>query len=310
MCCVLMTATIVNAEDNSALLFNAGSYSGIPEIQFVVSSPSNQRTGYFPGSGVKLEEIPDASYGVTRLGDVDNGPDANDWATLEFSNNGPITVGTYTITFYGFAETKMWYSVSANNSNGDSLLNGEYAEYISSGAILNFMVFLDPAPGSPAPVVIKTVTFDVLRGDVSVAWKLNQLGGDKFAASLVGNLNLAEKLAGVCGKRKAPKGKGCEPAANILKLFVKRLELANRKCDAKDPKACDEDKDWDDFRKEHGKDHDYDDFFKAWDRDEWHKHKKACKRFITDEALGIIRSDAEILLKTFVPDKSEHKGGK
>ncbi len=81
-------------------------------------------------------------------------------------------------------------------------------------------------------------------------------------------------------------------------MVIKRLETANRKCDSKNPRPCDEGKDWDDFDKEHRKDHNYNDFFQDWDKDDWHKHKKQCKRFVSDEALKIIKEDAQWLIKS------------
>ena len=168
-------------------------------------------------------------------------------------------------------------------------------DYISSGTISLYSLQFDPAPGAPAPVIIKTITFVNLRGDVTVARQLNQLGDDRFASSLIKNIDLAEKLSGVCNKRKAKKDK-CEPAIAVLELFIKRLELANRKCD--NPADCDEERELAAFRKEHGRDADYHDFFRDLDRDDWHKHKKSSKRFATDEALKIISEDAGWLIKS------------
>jgi hypothetical protein len=128
-----------------------------------------------------------------------------------------------------------------------------------------------------------------------VAHKLGQLGDDKFAESLIKNIDLAEKLSDVCDKRKAKKD-NCEPAIAVLKLFIRRLELANRKCGG--PDECDEEREWAAFRKEHGKDDDFKDFFREWDRDDWHKHKKSGRRFVTDEALKIIGEDAGWLIKS------------
>jgi hypothetical protein len=156
-----------------------------------------------------------------------------------------------------------------------------------------------------ATIIVKTVTFDVLRNDVSVARQLNQLGDDKFIRSLAKNIDLAEKLAGVCDKRPRAKDKPCQPAIAVLKLFIRRLELANRKCD--NPADCDEEREWAAFRKEHGKDDDYRDFFRDWDRDDWHKWKNKCKRFVSDEALKIIKEDVQWLIKSLggeiYPDK-------
>ncbi|HBE88316.1 MAG TPA: hypothetical protein DDW67_04155 [Elusimicrobia bacterium] len=129
-----------------------------------------------------------------------------------------------------------------------------------------------------------------------MARQLNQLGDEKFARSLTKNIDLAEKLAGVCDRRKGKKDKGCQPAVAVLKLFIKRLELANRKCD--NSADCDEEREWAAFRKEHGKDAEFGGFWREWDRDDWHKHKKAVKRFVTDEALTIIREDAGWLIKS------------
>ena len=111
-------------------------------------------------------------------------------------------------------------------------------------------------------------------------------------------INIAEKLANKCSKYKEHKRhKKCKPATAILKMFIKRLEIANRKCDSKRLWLCDEKPAWLAFRKKHGKDKDFKDFFKKWDKDDWHKGKKKCKRFVTDEALKIIKADAEILIK-------------
>ena len=186
----------------------------------------------------------------------------------------------------------IFYSSDNSNQEYDTL------GFTVAGQTVTINVDYDPTPGAPAPVITRTVTFDVLRNDVSVAQSLNQLSDDKFARSLVKNIDLAQKLSTTCDKRKHNKDKVCEPAVAVLKLFIKRLEKANQKCDSKKPQACDEDKDWDDFDKEHRKDHDYDDFFREWDRDDWHKDKKKCKRFVTDEALEIIKEDAQWLIKS------------
>ncbi|MEW5905433.1 MAG: hypothetical protein AB1734_01490 [Elusimicrobiota bacterium] len=179
--------------------------------------------------------------------------------------------------------------------NGAAGNTEKFEAYITSGTTQEYVINLDPAPGAPAPVITKAVTFDVLRGDVSTAHKLDQIGDDKFARNLISNIDLAEKLTGVCDKRKAKKA-DCEPAIAVLELFIRRLELANRKCG--DPADCDEEREWDAFRKEHGKDDDFKEFFRGWDRDDWHKHKKSSKRSVTDEALKIISEDAGWLIKS------------
>ena len=298
-CLILLSSLPAFSDDHSGLSVSAGSYSGVPKVQFIVFNSNNQRSGYLPGVSSNVDEIPDASYGVTRLGTEDTGADDNDWATVEFSNNGPISIGTYTITFYGLADTKMWYSILVNSRVGDSLLSEEHVLYVSSNTAVKHTVFINPEAGLGSAVVVDNTTFETLRVEVSVAQKLEQVGDDKFSASLQGYITHSEKLAGVCFKHRTWNPKDCHSATDVLRLFIKRLELANRKCDTTG--GCDEGPELAAFEKAHRGERDYDDFFRAWDKDDWHKWKKTSKRFVTDEALAIIRGDAEILIKTLEP---------
>ena len=186
------------------------------------------------------------------------------------------------------------------------------------GQTVAISVEYNPAPDSPPLVIIKTVTFDTLRQDLTVAQKLTQLGDDKFVDSLTRMINLAEKLSIKCDNPKGhdkskghKKDKVCKPTIAVLNMFIKRLEIANRKCDNK-PQFCDEEPEWNNFRKKYGKDKDFKNFFKEWDKDKWHKHKKKCKRFVTDEALKIIKEDAQWLIKSLggVKSKKDKKGKK
>lgn len=246
-----------------------------------------------------FREIPNTSYGIDQTGSIKpNDPPGPESATLNFF--APISKDTYTITLIGFGDVKYFADLHLTDASGEThdILN---EDYISSGTTKQYSIHLDPAPGAPAPVITKTITFESLRGDVTVARQLNQLGEERFARSLTGNIDLAEKLSGVCDKRKHRKDKPCQPAIAVLKLAVKRLELANHKCD--NPADCDEEREMAAFRKAHGKDRDYDDFFRAWDGDDWHKHKKQSRRFVSDEALKIIREDAQWLIKSLGGDR-------
>lgn len=272
------------------------------KVHFIVKDSLGRKTGFksafmFPEGdmGVKsYREIPNSSYGVDQTGSLDpNDPGEPESATLDFFP--PVLKDTYTITLIGFANSKYTVGMYLSDLNGNAGESIQYEAYITSGTTQQYSIHLDPTPGTPTPVIIKTVTFEVLRNDVSVAQKLNQLGDDKFADSLVKNIDLAEKLSGVCDKRKSEKEK-CEPAIAVLRLFIKRLELANRKCD--NPADCDEEREWAVFRNKYGMDDDFKDFFRDWDKDDWHKHKKISKRFITDEALKIIVEDAQWLIKS------------
>jgi hypothetical protein len=285
------------AEDSSSFAIHANTSSEDLLIQLMVIDPMGRKGGC-ELSPVKTcyDEIfgNEGGYGTNRLGDEESLTQANNESLELFY--GPVMPGTHTIMLESLTSTTYFYEIRAFKSDFSSTNSLLYEGYISSNTPLMFKAYVDPTPGAPAPVVTKTVTFDTLRQDLAVAQKLNQLGDDKFANSLIRMVNLGEKLAGKCDKRK--KDKKCTPAIALLNMVVKRLEVANRKCDSKDPKACDEDKDWEDFGKEHRKDHDYDEFFRDWDRDGWHKDKKTCKRFVTDEALKIIKEDANWLIKS------------
>jgi len=158
------------------------------------------------------------------------------------------------------------------------------------------------------------VTFDTLRQDFTVAQKLNQIGDDKFVNSLIRMINIAEKLTEKCKKYEDKnKHKRCTPAIAVLKMFIKRLEIVNKICDnpneckskCKKKEDCDEDFEFNNFRKENIKDNELKDFFEEWDKDEWHKHKKMCKRFVTDEALKIISEDIDWLIKSIDVEKDK-----
>jgi hypothetical protein len=315
------------AKDVSHFMINAASFDQPftdrhTKVHFIVTDSQGRKTGFksffTTDRGTLLvneyREIPNSSYGVDQIGSLDPGviPDEPESATLDFFS--PVLKDTYTIQFVGIGDCKYFADVHITDQLGEthSLLNSGY--YIRTGTTQQYSAYLDPTPGAPAPVITKIVTFDTLKQDLTVARKLNQLGDDKFVGSLTKMVDLAERLSGKCYKR-GKHEKGCAPAVAVLKMFIKRLETANRKCDSKKPQACDEDKDWDDFGKEHRKDHDYDDFFREWDRDDWHKHRKTCKRFVSDEALKIIKEDAQWLIKSLGgeidkghDDRHEHDG--
>jgi hypothetical protein len=291
---------------------SAGAFSDQTGVHFIVTDPMGRRMGNDGtlANEAPLREIPGSGYGVDSMGDEEIGTGGP-----ESVNAGirPVMVGTYTITLYGLATIKFYLDVGTMDTLGNyhpnrlPIIKG----FITAGTTAQYVIVFDPAPGKGVLQLVKRVTFESLRQDIQTAFQLGQLGDDKFVNSLIRMVNLAEKLADMCDKRKIrKKDKVCRPAIAVLKMFIKRLEAANRRCDGKKPQLCDEDKDWDDFDKEHRKDHDFDGFFREWDRDEWHKHKKQCKRFVGDEALKIITEDVQWLIKSMGGeiDKDHGKG--
>jgi len=277
--------------------------------ELLLTDPQNRRTGFDAtapfdeAAGVTgIYEIPESNYSIQGIAD-NTGEGGDEPLYREMYIHAPLP-GVYLVQIIG--KQTGGYSLFGDFHNSD-LTRQDYdvSGFVVAGQTITTSVEFDPAPGAPAPVITKNVTFAGLHNDVTVARQLNQLGDDKFASNLDKNIDLAEKLSGVCNRRKARKDK-CEPAIAVLKLFIKRLELANR-CD--NPADCDEEREWAAFRKEHGRDGDYKDFFRDWDRDDWHKHKKQCKRFVTDEALKIIKDDVQWLIKS-LGGKVEDEHGK
>lgn len=307
----------LQANDMSYLSISAGTGDTPTKVHFIVTDSLGRKTGFKSFGHDEdgficvntYQEIPNSGYNTEATGSLDPSvvPDEPESASFGIDT---LIRDTYTITAVGFGNTKYFLDMTLSDAVGkiSTILN---SGYMTAGATQQYSIYLNPTPGAPAPVITKIVTFDTLRQDLIVAQKLNQIGDDKFVGSLTRMVNLAERLADRCEKHgKHGKDKGCKPAIAVLKIFIKRLEIANRKCDSRNSQQCDEDKDWNDFEKEHRKDHDYDEFFRDWDRDDWHKNKKTCKRFVTDESLKIINEDANWLIKSLggETDKGHGKG--
>ena len=270
---------IVIAKNNSSLSISANTGNKNVQIQILVKDSLGRKGG--------CELIPENScydeifenkggYGTERLGDEVDLKQANSESIQFFY--GPVVIGTHTILFESLSYTTFFYEIRFFDSNFlfNSPVPYQFKAFISSGTTMEYKIYVDPIPGAPAPVISKEVTFDVLRGDVNVAYKLNQLSDKKFKNELIKIIDRAEKLSIKCDKKKK-KDEDCgnkKAAVNQLNSFIKRMEQALKK-DAKDKKK---------------------------------------KKFITDEAFNIIKSDAEILIKDLggkvKPDKKEKKAKK
>lgn len=293
----------VLAEEDSSIVFSihgSTNTSTDTPAEVILIDSQGRRTGFDAtapfndASGItEVHEIPGSGYSLAGIGDESGGPDDEPYYR-ELYVPEPLQ-GKYTLQIIGRQPGNyiLYGDFYDSNHNGRQYTT---SGFITAAQTVTIDVEYSPSPGAPAPVITKIITFDSLRNDVTVAKQLNQVGDDKFVRSLNKNIDLAEKLYAVCDKRKHRKDKPCRPAIAVLKLFIKRLELANRKCD--NPADCDEELEWTAFRKEYGRDDDYKDFFRDWDRDDWHKHKKQCKRFVTDEALKIIKDDAGWLINS------------
>jgi hypothetical protein len=316
---LLIYPQIIVAQDESGLFINLLT-GNPPETSLVIKDPFGRRTGIYKFDGrdpkIVFEEIPNSSKGYEGSpGNVETDEPATT-GRVYVEINRYVSSGTYLVEIYGLTNSIYEMNIDLRNSFGDFgsilLVKG----YITSGTTQQYHLYIEPTPGAPAPTITKEVTFQLLRDDLTVAQKLNQIGDDKFVNSLIRMINIAEKLTEKCKKYEDKnKHKRCTPAIAVLKMFIKRLEIVNKICDnpneckskCKKKEDCDEDLEFNNFRKENIKDKELKDFFEEWDKDEWHKHKKMCKKFVTDEALKIISEDIEWLIKSIGVEKDKLK---
>lgn len=274
-------------------------------IHFIVTDSLGRRLGN-DGTRAKedpLREIPGSGYSIESIGDEETGNPGPESIHYGIS---PVSAGTYTITLYGLVTTQFnlyigGEDVSGRSQPNEQILNG----LIAAGTTAQYILSYDPVQGKGITQFIKQVSFATLRQDLQTFSVLGQIGDDKFVGSLTSLVSLAERLADKCDKTRKPI-KTCRPVIAVVNMVIKRLEAANRKCD--NTADCEEEREWSAFRKEHGRDDDYKDFLRDWDRDEWHKHKKHSKRFVTDEALKIIRDDAGWLIKSLGGADEDNRG--
>jgi len=290
-----------------------GAFSIANNVYLVLVDPLSREIGYNPFTKEWKEDIPEAGIGSDSVPDLESGsPEPAEFGVDIISNN--IPVGEYKIKIYGLKDVKYF-------------LEGPfpyYVGYISSETTSVVSFNYDPTPGAPPPVLTKVVTFKTLKEDIEVAYKLNQIGDDKFIRSLIKMVDIAEKLSQRCEKTEYKdqkiKSKCYRPVVAILRMMMKRLEVINKLCDNKTeckPRCkvkteCDEDEVFKGFENKYGKDNDFKDFFLEWERDEYQIHKKSCKKYLTDEALEIITTDINWLIKGFGEDiwsdyKKEHE---
>ena len=293
--------SLASASDKSSLSYSLTARRYPIGVSIIVTDSLGRRTGFNVDTNYSVEDIPNSNKSFGGIEDDLTGEPGTQ--SMDVIIRRPVSPGIYQATVYGSTATAFFLTIGSNDSAGnttDIQIQGVIDKDESQVFIFNY----SPLPGSTI-TFHKNVTSTSLRQGLYTFLKLGQLGDDKFVRSLVKNIDLAEKLSGVCSKRKSRKDK-CEPAISVLNLFLKRLELANRKCDSHSD--CDEEREWSAFRKEHGRDDDYKDFFREWDRDDWHKHKKQCKRFVTDEALKIIKEDSQWLIKSLGGQAKDKRG--
>ncbi|GEM_PF-2027075 len=263
---------VKNTGDHSDLYISAGSDNQPIEnrktkVQFIMIDSQDRKTGFKSiyvfesgDTGVKsYHEIPNSAYSVEQICSLDpNDPCEPESAVLNFFP--PVLKDTYTLQFIGFDDCKYSGGMYLGYRDGSTSNSITFRAYISSGAIQEYHLSIDPAPGAPPPVLKKEVTFRLLKEDIEVAYKLGHLGGKKFKDELIKIIDRAEKLLLKCEKKEKNKDKcgNRKAAINQLKSLIKRMEQALKKGEKK-------------------------------------KEDKG-KKFIVEEAFKIIKGDAETMI--------------
>ncbi|MBU4446025.1 hypothetical protein KJ656_13255, partial [bacterium] len=193
--CLLLSNTGLFAADMSGLNASLGSYDpsgafSITENVFMIVKDSMGReTGYNPFTNSWKRDIPSSGSGSDSIGDNETGDPGPADFTIDITEN--LIQEKYNFEIFGLCDVRYIFEINADKSNGGSI-HFEFKDYITSGTVRNYALQFDPTPGSPAPTIIKEVTFQLLRDDVLVAQKLNQIGDDKFVDSLIKQIILAE----------------------------------------------------------------------------------------------------------------------
>lgn len=274
------------AIDLSSLDITAHTFNTKTGVQLLITDPLGRQTGFRSINGQNIQDIPKSNYFIES---IDND------VTIERGNEVVIfgqdmpSIGTYTITVLGLASSKYNLSLKAADLMGHPIALGydTFQNYISTGASQQYNLQYDPTPGAPAPVITKTVTFDVLRQELQTAFQLKQTGDDKFVAKLDKILKQGQLAI---NHKKDNERENKKEAVEKLREFIARLEKAARQ-------ETDEDDDRGD-RSKSAKSEKYED-----------KRRHETKRFVTAEALKILKSDAEILIKVLGgnPEKDRHE---
>ncbi|MEW5950742.1 MAG: hypothetical protein AB1637_02500 [Elusimicrobiota bacterium] len=308
---LFLFSQVVFSKDGSSLSISLTNNNNPMQASMVLTDPSGRKTGININNNLKAKQIPYSGGSFNYISNDETDDPINkgsmDISILKFPSSG-----VYKLEIFAISNTTYSLLIGGTDTNYNPITDVLIDGFITISSTIQYNLSFDPTPGAPAPILKKEVNFQLLRDDINVAYKLNQIGEEKFANSLIKMINMAEKVYDRCEKtdKKAGEKKCYRPAMSVLSMFVKRLEIANKKCDKS--AACDEEKEWNNFHNKYVKDKDLKEFFSEWEKDEWHKYKKSCKRFVSEEALDIVSSDVNWYVKGIGEEawseyKKEHK---
>jgi len=304
-----VTLQLVEAKEYQGKIFvYAG--SSLPQgIYILIIDPLGRKIGYDFIEHKICNDVENTNYSESSIDDFESGTPGPKRVEIEIMK---AIKGEYKIEIFGKEPATYGFEMHLVNTSGIGENKISDYSYISSQKPYSYRFYFDPTPGAPPPTLTKVVTFQTLRDDFNVALKLNQIGDEKYVRSLIRMVDIAEMLSNRCiNLNDKEKPKCYRASVVILRLIMKRLEVVNRLCNepkgcltagrqgCKAEEECNEEEAFKAFDAKYRKDKDLKEFFEIWDKDEWHKHKKQCKKFVTDEALEIISSEINWLIKGF-----------
>jgi hypothetical protein len=190
-------------------------------IQYIVTDTKGRKAGRDPRSGMKYQEIPNASYGLSGADSED--PDIPALEVWEFGFNTPISdplfretytvevIGTGQGLFYGILSMAQTFS----GKGGDFEIKG-----VIDSAQSVFYTFNFSTDSTETPTMSKNVTPSGLRRDLDNCFKLNLINNRGLYTSL--------KQKAENAIRQYEKGQG-QAAVNLLQAFLNELKAQTDK---------------------------------------------------------------------------------
>lgn len=179
-------------------------------IDFIVTDPQGNKTGKDPrGSGIKFNDIPGSSYGITSYGDEEF------IAEFIYKHISPQDDGTYTIDFIGKGLGQFEYFVYALPEDATAQqVKRSIKTYIDSNTVMTYQFTYYGNPVTPAKVE-KVINIYSLGQDIATGGKLNLVGNQAFIKNLLSHCDQMAKLYNA--------GKKAE-ADNTLKEIKKSIQ--------------------------------------------------------------------------------------
>jgi len=249
--------------------------------ELLVTDPSGKRTGFDPASRSDVREIGASNYFREGLRDEQDraAPDAFNHSFESFQP----AVGIYSVLVTGLGPGVYNLSIYVRSRDGSSAPSIEIQGVAGLGSSDSYRISFSPVPNEFTSVR-KHVSFDVLRSELLLEQKLSQIGDDQFVRRL-------DKVL-VKGREALNEGDK-KQAVDELRKFLNHLErIAKIK---ETGNESDEQKEGEDEGRQQQED----------------EHDQT-KRFVTVQALNLLRLDAQTLIADIGPVKrmGRREGGR